>query len=210
MRITPLEVQTHQFARRLSGVDPEEVGTFLQMVADDYEQVVRDHDRLKDQVMQLERRNEELASGEKMLRATLVSAQDMAEKLRETAVAESEALMRTAESRAEKILDAAHRRVARLGEEIRELKGLRTHFAEALRASIDTHLTLIDRLEDEPDEPIKRVTAMLSQSAAKAAAIDVPRESPPQKKGPGTNSPAEAKSHSRTAPSAVSLPLPSP
>ena len=81
MRITPLEVQNHQFSRRFNGLDGEEVETFLKLVADDYENVLRDNERLKDTVHQLEKRNSELTSGEQVLRETLVSAQSMAEKL---------------------------------------------------------------------------------------------------------------------------------
>ena len=159
MRITPLEVQNHQFSRRLSGLDPEEVAAFLQLVADDYERTLRESERLKDTIHQLEKRNDELASGEKILRETLVSAQSMAEKLRETAVAESEVLLSTAELRAEKIVDASHRRAATLSEEIRELRGLRTRYAASLRSTIDTHLGLIDRLEGE--EPSEHLVATL-------------------------------------------------
>lgn len=161
MRITPLEVQNHQFSRRLSGLDPEEVTAFLQMVADDYERTLRENERLKDTIHQVEKRNDELASGEKVLRETLVSAQSMAEKLRETAVAESEILLSTAELRAEKIVDASYRRAATLSEEIRELRGLRTQYAASLRSTIDTHLGLIDSLESQDKEPSEHLVETL-------------------------------------------------
>lgn len=166
MRITPLEIQNHQFSRRFSGLDPEEVSTFLKMVADDCQGLVRENEQLRDSVHQLEKRNTELASGEKILRETLVSAQGMAEKLRETAVAESDVLLSTAEIRAEKILDASHRRAATLSEEIRELRGLRTRVASSLRTTIATHLSLIDRLDQDDDEPIPQLTGIVRKYRA--------------------------------------------
>lgn len=166
MRITPLEIQNHQFSRRISGVDSDEVSTFLKMVADDCQGLVRENEQLKDSVRQLEKRNDELASGEKILRETLVSAQAMAEKLRETAVAESDVLLSTAEIRAEKILDASHRRAATLSEEIRELRGMRTRVASSLRSTIATHLSLIDRLEQDDDEPIPQLTGIMRKYRA--------------------------------------------
>jgi cell division initiation protein len=166
MRITPLEIQNHQFSRRISGLDSDEVSTFLTMVADDCQGLVRENEQLKDSVRQLEKRNDELASGEKILRDTLVSAQAMAEKLRETAVAESDVLLSTAEIRAEKILDASHRRAATLSEEIRELRGLRTRVASSLRSTIATHLSLIDRLELDDDEPIPQLTGIVRKYRA--------------------------------------------
>lgn len=166
MRITPLEIQNHEFSRRLSGVDGEEVANFLNMVADDSQSLVRENEQLRDSVRQLEKRNDELEGGEKILRETLVSAQSMAEKLRETAVAESDVLLSTAEVRAEKILDASHRRAATLSEEIRELRGLRTRVASALRSTLDTHLCLIDRLEQDDDEPIPQLTGIVRKHFA--------------------------------------------
>lgn len=166
MRITPLEIQNHPFSRRLGGLDPDEVATFLKLVADDCQNLVRENEQLRDSVRQLERRNDELASGEKILRETLVSAQAMAEKLRETAVAESDVLLSTAEIRAEKILDASHRRAATLSEEIRELRGLRKRFASSLRSTIDTHLSLIERLEQDDDEPIPQLTGIIRKVQA--------------------------------------------
>jgi cell division initiation protein len=192
MRITPLEIQNHPFSRRLSGLDPDEVATFLKLVADDCQNLVRENEQLRDCVRRLEKRNDELASGEKILRETLVSAQAMAEKLRETAVAESEVLLSTAEIRAEKILDASHRRAATLSEEIRELRGLRKRFASSLRSTIDTHLGLIERLERDDDEPIPQLTGILRKHRAAApdrgtaeqTGVVTQRDRGPQKVGP--------------------------
>jgi cell division initiation protein len=172
MRITPLEIQNHQFSRRISGLDSEEVSTFLKLVADDSQSLVRENEQLRDSMRQLEKRNDELASGEKILRETLVSAQSMAEKLRETAVAESDVLLSTAEIRAEKILDASHRRAATLSEEIRELRGLRTRVASSLRSTIHTHLSLIDRLEEDTDEPIPPLTGLMRKYRPTEAGFD--------------------------------------
>ena len=46
MRITPLEIQNHHFSKRLSGLDPDEVVTFLRMVAEDYESLMRENEVL--------------------------------------------------------------------------------------------------------------------------------------------------------------------
>ena len=37
MRITPLELRSHPFEKRWGRLDPEEVGAFLEMVAEDFE-----------------------------------------------------------------------------------------------------------------------------------------------------------------------------
>ncbi len=207
MRITPLEVQNHQFSRRFSGLDTDEVAIFLKMVADDYQSVMRENEQLKDCVHQLEKRNDELTSGEQILRETLVSAQAMAEKLRETAVAESEVLLSTAETRAEKILDASHRRAATLSEEIRELRGLRKRYASSIRSTIDTHLCLIDRLERDDDEPIPQLTGMMRKYRATAPGAESEPE-PKSQSAPLT--PTEPLKSKRDTKPAVAAPVPPP
>ncbi len=147
MRMTPLEIHTHRFGRRLSGLDAEEVEAFLRMVAEDYESVLLENESYKDRIHRLEEEITRLADQEQLLKETLLSAQCLTEEMRQTAVRESEVLIGEAEVRAEKIIDAAHRRAHQIAESIRELKGLRGGIAQGLRTAIQTHLELIERLE---------------------------------------------------------------
>jgi hypothetical protein len=55
-----------------------------------------------------------------------------------------------AEVKGEKILDAAHRRAAKLAEDIREMKALRGRLGAAIRATLDTHLALLESLTTDP------------------------------------------------------------
>jgi cell division initiation protein len=154
MRITPLDLRNHRFRGRLSGYDREEVDAFLGMVADDYEELVRERELLREQVVKLEARVHELAANETLLQDTLTTAQKLSEDLKQTALKESEVTIGEAEVRAEKILDAAHRRAAQLAHDIREMRSLRSRLAAGVRAAIDTHLRLLEGLaEDPPGEP---------------------------------------------------------
>jgi cell division initiation protein len=150
MRMTPLEIQSHRFGRRVRGFDSEEVEAFLRMVTEDYESLLKENQSQRDRIYNLEQRLEELTSQEKLLKQTLLGAQAMKQDMRATAQKECEAVIGEAEIRAEKILDASHRRAARLAENIREMRGLRISLAEALRSSIDTHLGLIENLSNDP------------------------------------------------------------
>ena len=94
----------------------------------------------------LERRVEDLSQNEKILQDTLVTAQTLSEDLKRTAMKESEVLVSEAEVKAEKVLDAAHRRAAKLAEDIRAMRQLRGRLAAALRQTIQTHLALLDTL----------------------------------------------------------------
>ncbi|MEE8507856.1 MAG: DivIVA domain-containing protein [Myxococcota bacterium] len=152
MRITPLDIRKHGFRRRISGYDREDVDAFLGMVAEDYEGLLREVDGLRQQVIRLEVTVEELASNEAILQKTLTTAQRLSDDLKQSATAEAEVLIGQAEIRGEKILDAAHRRAAQLSADIREMKNLRCRMAADVRTTLQTHLTLLEGLVNDPPE----------------------------------------------------------
>jgi len=151
MRMTPLDIQSHRFRRRLRGVDHLEVDEFLRMVSEDYENLLRENEDQRSRIADLEEQVEALESQEKLLQETLVSAQSMSDKMRSSTEKECEVRIGAAEVRAEKIIDASHRRAARLAENIRELRGMRARIAESLRSAIQTQMTLIDNLTIDPE-----------------------------------------------------------
>jgi cell division initiation protein len=168
VRLTPLDIQNHHFAQRLRGFDPEEVQAFHRMVAEDFEGLIREADRLRERIRELEARVEEMGAREELLRNTLVTAQAVSEDLRRTAAKEAEVILAEAEVRAEKVLDAAHRRVAKLGEDIREMQTLRTRLGASVRSVIETHLSILEGLSgDLPDDPL--VDGKIAYLAGKAA-----------------------------------------
>jgi cell division initiation protein len=151
LRLTPLDIRSQRFASRLRGVDAGEVENFLHLVSEDYAALSRERDHLADKVRDLEARVAELQGTEKLMRDTLVTAQSLAEDLRQTAIRESEVRVSEAEVKAEKVLDAAHRRASKLSEDIRELRALRSRLAHALRQTVETHLSLIDAIQEAAD-----------------------------------------------------------
>ncbi len=155
MRLTPLDIQNHRFRRRLRGYDPDEVDAFIEMISSDYESLGREAEQLRERVRTLDARVGALSANEKVLQKTLVTAQALSEDLKRTALKESEVLLSEAEVKAEKVLDAAHRRVAKLAEDIREMKALRTRLAAAVRSTIETHLAKLETLgAQDAEDPI--------------------------------------------------------
>ena len=125
----------------------------MRLIAEDFESLVRERDRLRQQVRGLEARVEELSVNERTLQDTLVTAQALSDDLKKTAMKEAEVKVSEAEVMGEKIIDGAQRRATRLAEDIREMKLLRARLAGAIRGTIETHLALLEGLAaDDPDE----------------------------------------------------------
>lgn len=151
MRLTPLDIRNHRFSTRMRGLDAAEVEAFLRLIAEDYEDITRENEMLRERVQQLASQVEELAENEKILQRTIVTAQQLSDDLKKTAVRESEVLISEAEVKAEKILAASHRRAAKLAQDIREMKLLRTRLGTAIRGVIETHLGLLEGLSQDED-----------------------------------------------------------
>ena len=175
LRITPLDIRNHEFQRRISGYDREEVDSFLRMVAEDYEAALRLVEGLRGRVRDLEARVAELTASEQLLQQTLTTAQQLSDDLKNTAMREAEIMVSEAEIKGEKVLEAAHRRAAALAEDIREMKRLRTRLAGSLRSTIERHLELLDHLAEDPP----------SEDAAVEQRVDVLRRSPRDLPGDG-------------------------
>ncbi len=182
MRLTPLDLQNHRFQNRFRGYDPAEVDGFVRMVAEDYESLVRENEALRETASGLEARVAELTGQEGRLRETLVTVQTLTEDLKRTAIREAEMKVGEAEVRAEKILDAAHRRAAKLEDQVRELRLVRGRVAAAVRSALETHAALLEGLlsEAEPDDQVRaaapgwRPLGLPPASEAAAAAPAVP------------------------------------
>ena len=184
MRMTPLDVQNHQFATRFRGCDPEEVITFLRIVSEDYEGLVRENEGQVDRIRRLERRVEELAAQEHLLKETLVSAKEMTDQMSRTAEREADLRLAEVEVRAEKILDASHRRAARLAQDIRDMRALRSRLAESLRSVAQTHIAILETLEADPElDPLVKgleegTIAFLRGESGRSGAVGEPSAPP--------------------------------
>src|SRR5215470_11839715 len=100
------------------GFDVQEVDTFLEEVADDYEALVRENTLLKEQLQALEERTRGLDDREKVLHETLITTQRLVEEMKDNARREAALLVRESEIKAERVMDGARAEEARIRGEI--------------------------------------------------------------------------------------------
>ena len=84
MKVTPLDLRQQRFQTVMRGFDRGEVQSFLLEVADDYEHALRDNDKLRQDVAKLDAVLAEHRGQERNLRNTLLSAQKMPTRSRNT------------------------------------------------------------------------------------------------------------------------------
>jgi cell division initiation protein len=122
MKVTPLDLRQQRFKTVMRGYDRGEVQAFLLEVADDYENALREMDKLRQEVTKLDTVLSEHRGQERNLRNTLLTAQKHADDVREHAQKEAGLIIREAEGQRDLILQKAQ---ARFEEVQREIEGLR-------------------------------------------------------------------------------------
>lgn len=159
-RSTPLEIQKREFSRRWKGLDPVEVQTFLADVAEDMESLARENVDLETRIRSLEQENDEHRERERILKQTLLSAQQASEDIRSTARKEAELIIREAQDSAERLTHNALQRSADIEKAIHELKVQRANFRLQLQKMIELFQQVLDfdRDEDEKDRPLSYMT----------------------------------------------------
>jgi cell division initiation protein len=154
VRITPMDIRQQQFTVKMfRGFDSQEVDTFLEDVAEDYEALVKENALLKEQLQALEERTRGLEEREKVLQETLITTQKISEEMKEAARREAGLIVREAELRGEKQLEAVRGEEGALRSEVNQLKRQRRQLAEGLRSTIEMYQRLIaqDLAESAPD-----------------------------------------------------------
>lgn len=149
MKITPLDIQQQQFKGKLfGGLNPEEVDSFLQMVAHEMENLNRENALLKEQVAKAAADAEAFTQRERDLRDTLLAAQKISEEMKNNARKEAELAVAEAEVQAEKIVADAESRLIQLKNEIQELRMQKAQFEASFRSLLDSHNKMLSLNEE--------------------------------------------------------------
>jgi len=154
--LTPLEIQKQSFARKLKGFDPNEVRAYLQMIAEEMENLLRDVDRLSRENVMLREDLDDHNQRERILKDTLLSAQKVSEEVKSNARKEAELIVKDAELLSERLVSQAMSRVADLERTIQDLKVERRAARNKLSATLDTiqQLLMLDAEQEANELPI--------------------------------------------------------
>lgn len=156
MRITPMDIRQQQFTIKMfRGFDVQEVDTFLEDVAEDYEALLKENALLKEQLQALEERTRGLEDRERVLQETLLTTQRLTDEMKEAARREAALIVREAELQGEKQLEALRAEEAGLRAELQALRRLRLQMAEGLRSTLEMYQRLVDQelARQAPPEP---------------------------------------------------------
>ncbi len=171
MKITPIEVEQHPFERVFRGFNCEEVQSFLNLVARELEDQVRENNALQEEIRKRDLSLNEYQQNERQLREVLVSAGRITEEMRESARKEADLIRAEAEQQAQRIVQASQDQVVALEQQIQDLRRQKARLMSELSAVLDSHRRLLEtQAEIDKEAEQERKAALQAQSAQRSKA----------------------------------------
>lgn len=149
MKLTPLDIKKQEFKKVMRGYDPVEVDTFMDMMANEFEEVLKQQKEMRDRSIELDTQLKDYKQIEKTLQQTLLQAQEVTGRTYESARKEAEIIVKDAESRAARIVEQANSELMRLTKELSELRIRRESLIGRMRVLLSAELDLLKTLDSE-------------------------------------------------------------
>lgn len=152
MRLTPLDIRKQEFTRNFRGYDAEEVHAFLQMLANQWEELQDENRRREEKIRELDGKLRHYEKVEEALQEALQTARESSRKTLQNAEEKATMLIDQAEARADEIKREAERERHELKRETVKLSGRRSEIVTRLRAFLMSEMELLARYEG--DDPV--------------------------------------------------------
>jgi DivIVA domain-containing protein len=147
LKLTPLDIKKQEFKKTVRGYDRVEVESFLEMVAEEFESVIREKNALADDTLRLKTQLQDYQNVERTLQDTLVTAQESMKASRESSEREAGSIVSEAEIKAERILEESKLKLASLKNELLLIKSQKDSIARRLKHLLSSQIELIEVLE---------------------------------------------------------------
>ncbi len=147
MKITPIDIAHKAFNKKMFGLDENQVLDFLQQIAATMEDLIHERNSLKELVREKEISVNELRERDQILKTTIATASQMADRLRHDADREARLIVADAQQKSEIITRDARDSLKKTYTELSELKRARMQFEANLKALAQAHITLLEQGE---------------------------------------------------------------
>ena len=171
--LTPQEVSTHSFAKAsFGGYNMAMVDEFLDELTDDYTALYKENAALKAKLKVLVEKVEEYRATEDSMRATLLTAQRMADSIVKEAEQKRDQMMTQAEIDAKLRINCLKNEAAAAEERLRKGKEELEKFSAAVRAVCDKEIQLLNELPQEeakPEDSVQEIEDSVMAAFSEAA-----------------------------------------
>jgi DivIVA domain-containing protein len=156
--LTPLDVRKKRgdFGKGLRGYDPQEVDTFLELVAERMEVLVQENVAFRGRVGELEERVVTQQGREQAIQDALVTAQELRQDVKKQARREASLLEREAQDKIDLMIGESEKLLSEHRAALQELERQRERFLKAFRSFLERELDTVEVEFGRP--PLEDVT----------------------------------------------------
>lgn len=166
MNLTPLDIRKQDFGRQMRGFDVDEVRSFLDLIAEQFEALRAERDELAKRAEFHEAKLKEYQQMENTLQDAMMNAQKAGRSAEEESSKRSELLVQNARLEADRIVLEARRKHQQLLDDVHRLEGQRRSFILKMKQILRGQVELLDILEQEALDDSEQLKKSLSGNSA--------------------------------------------
>src|SRR3972149_10397244 len=153
MKLSPLLIKKQEFAKSMRGYDIDEVQTFLEKVASQFEELIVENEQLELEVQRLNDKVNQFQKIEKDLQDTLLQAQESSTRTFESAKKQTGLLIKEAEVKASQMIENARENANEIRNAVMTLRGEKDLIIAKLKAIVNTQSNLLEgKVKDAGEE----------------------------------------------------------
>lgn len=147
------EIRQITFEKVVRGYRPEDVESFMEKIADEFEALAAEKQEIEGQLYILAERIEQYKTEEESIKATLISAQKLGESIIAESRQKAEAILKDANIRKNDILASAHEEFAIYEENLARIKKETSDFKIHVLSMYKDHIESLSRVPEIKAEP---------------------------------------------------------
>ena len=164
-----MDIHNKTFSRQIRGYAQDEVNTFLEELAKDYERIYREHREMEEEMDTIRTKLRNYEKMEATMSNTLVMAQETADNVKKNAHKEAELSIREAQNEAHKIVADAEAARRRMNGDLLKTEGDMNLYIEKLLSNFKSALALIESAKAvKAPQPVEDGTAKPAPAAEAA------------------------------------------
>jgi cell division initiation protein len=145
VKITPLDIQQQKFRVHYvgRGFDMMEVDNYLNLLAGEFEELIKENEQLRQEVEHQNSRLMELEGEEKKIKQGLLTINQVVDEIKNNAHKAGELIITEARENAREIIREAHAQALQIENEIQQLRSQKDQFKASLMATVDMFRNLL-------------------------------------------------------------------
>ena len=188
---TAEEIRQITFEKVMRGYRQEDVESFIENIADEFETLEKEKKDLEEKLYVLAEKVEQYKSEEESIKTTLINAQRLGESIVADARVKADDVIREATIKKNDIISSAYSEIEGTDDVIRRLKKEVSDFKRTVLSLYKSHIEILSKIPEEKTEPEEIVNeekeTMVEEVATEAEVVEntteeIVKESEPEEK----------------------------